>query len=982
MKRLYFLSIFFLGSLTVVSQPVDLVLNTPKSGVKIHQALNSITFAAGYSYTSNGGTMLAEIVDEAISGDIVYSPAIDPANYLINTSLSVGKTAGNLLVNGGAIYTIPIEVPGGTNGFQPTISLNYVSNLADGILGIGWGIGGISTITRINKSIYNDGIQDAVRGNLTDKYALDGNRLIVVSGTYGAENSEYRTEIEGFSKIASFGSTGTGPEWFKVYTKSGLIYEFGNSTIAQLPFAKIQFNYKNRSDVTSYSYGEKIFIRNILLDNIEVKYNELSCKKYVLTYMIDTYSHLQKVTEQSSQDAALNPTVFAWTVQTEQFSETTHYSSLDLERYYNGDFNGDGRIDFVTVPVKTSYSSADKWKLYLADANGTMVYSTEGDLNTAFETFLVGDFNGDGLTDLMMQEKHPEQPTYPNKKYYYFYQSTGTNFTRSVSYYLCYNSDRLDVVDYNGDGILEFMFHNTSNNWYLYTYSGASIYSASIPSFGEYYVIDIGLHNRILDFNGDGCSDLLVLFSNGYKVYEFKGTNNILIETYSGADIINSDFITFGDYNGDGNTDIVKRTIYNQDDWSMLYLTGGGFQSHELNSFDNFDINKDKNRLFSRDVNADGRTDVIIIGQGQSTENPTNRINVAVSNGNDFSIQEYISSVNLQIGYYDIVNFTTWEEHLQTEFFYFEDYKGDGRMQFFYKYPNISKLFSFASGTPSHLVNTVIDGIGAKTSFSYQPMSNSAVYTRGSGAIYPVNDFSSSAQLVSQVSSDNGIGGTTSITYKYEGAKMHRQGKGALGFSKLTTTDITAGILTETLSGYHNSYYYPQVNTVTKKTPGGEPIETTSNTWTQLVLDATTKRIFPYVQTTTQANVLTGHSVTESISSVDSYGNPTQIVKSYDNGITETTVNNYSETLNITDWLVGRIGSSTVTFAKSGETPVSQAVRFTYSTDGIINPDFIYYYEGTPLEYSKNHDYDSKGNLSQVLQPFLQVGQHGIQLQA
>ncbi|MDP2336042.1 MAG: RHS repeat-associated core domain-containing protein, partial [Bacteroidota bacterium] len=279
-----------------------------------------------------------------------------------------------------------------------------------------------------------------------------------------------------------------------------------------------------------------------------------------------------------------------------------------------------------------------------------------------------------------------------------------------------------------------------------------------------------------------------------------------------------------------------------------------------------------------------------------------------------------------------------------------------------------------ASGTPSHLVSTVIDGLGAKATLTYLPMSNSSVYTRGTGATYPVSDFSSAMQLVSQVSGDNGIGGTSSATYKYEGAKIHLQGKGFLGFAKQTATDVTAGLLTETLSGYNTTYYYSQANTVTKKTTGGTSIETTSNTWNQSVLDATAKRIFPYVSDAIQTNSITGHSVTQSISSVDSYGNPTQVKKIYNNGVTETTDNSYSLWTNTTDWLVGRIGTSTETFSKSGEASVIQAVRYTYSTDGIVKPDFIYYYDGSPLAYSKNHDYDSKGNLTQVYTSGTSIG--------
>jgi hypothetical protein len=229
MRRLYLILAYSVVSFAAAAQRYELVLSAPESGTQLHQALNSITFTPNYSYTHDGGTMLAEIVSPVISGNIVYSDAVNPETYSINGGLAVGSTPGTLIASGSAGYRIPIETPSGTNGLQPAISLNYMSNFIDGIIGIGWNIGGLSAISRVNKNVYNDGMFDPIRGNLTDKYALDGNRLIVISGSYGASGSEYRTEIESFSKIVAYGSTGTGPEWFKAYTKSGLILEFGNN---------------------------------------------------------------------------------------------------------------------------------------------------------------------------------------------------------------------------------------------------------------------------------------------------------------------------------------------------------------------------------------------------------------------------------------------------------------------------------------------------------------------------------------------------------------------------------------------------------------------------------------------------------------------------------------------------------------------------------------------------------------------------------
>ena len=992
MKKIYLILIVILScSFLGLAQPAHLVLNSPESGTKVHQALNSITFAAGYSYTPGGGTMIAEIVESPTLGSITYNQPIDPGSYTVNTSLAVGSIPGVLNIGGSSSYTIPIDLPKGSTNLQPSINLSYISSYTDGVLGIGWNIGGLSAITRVNETIYHDAKSDPVRGDLTDKYALDGKRLIVINGTYGANNSEYRTEIEEFSKVMAYGGTGKGPERFEVRTKSGLIYEYGNTTdskvkresdcilvwklnkitdrynnyitfsylssddehpisqiqytgnssLARSPFAEVNFTYSTRDDESSYVYGGKEFTRNLLLDNIEIRNNGERYKKYGLSYMKDTHAQLLKVTGYSSQDEEFNPTVFAWTDQTEQFTQGTHYTNSSDEYYFIGDFNGDGRDDLVTTPIKSSYTSSDKWKLYLANTSGNMVYETQGDLNPSFETFMVADFNGDGLMDLMMQEKRPD-PLYPNKKHYYFYESEGDGFARSTSYYLCYNNERLDVVDYNGDGKLEFMFHNTSNNWYLYTYSGQSIYSASIPSFGDLYFIDTGMHNRILDFNGDGCSDLLVLFSNSYKVYEFKGTNNVLVETYSGSNIENNDFLLFGDYNGDGSIDIIKEDNSYGANWSMLLLTNGGFQGHSLSCFDNFDINTANNRIYARDMNADGKTDVVLVGRGNDYYNNYNRINVSIGTGDDFNTTEHISLTTMQHGH--------------GRYFNFGDFNGDGRHQLFYKYSSTSRLFSFASGTPSHLLNTVIDGLGAKTSLAYLPMSNSSVYTRGSGATYPVSDFSSAFQLVSQVNTDDGLGGVFTTNYTYQGAKVHRQGKGFLGFSKFKSSNMDTGISIENHYEFDGTYFYPQLRHVYTKY-GTTALSTTVNTWNEANFG--NKRIFPYVSPGVQTDNLTGLSVTTT-TAYNSYGNPTSFAKNFGGGHTQTTTYAYNNEIT-SSWLIGRPTTITQTSVRDSQTKVFTTTRTYFSSNN--SPDIDRYNSGDGSYWQLNRDYHSSGNL-------------------
>lgn len=68
----------------------------------------------------------------------------------INTSLEVGVVAGahGVSAMGSATYTIPIQVPPGTNGVVPQLAVVYDSHAGNGLLGYGWNLSGLSSISR------------------------------------------------------------------------------------------------------------------------------------------------------------------------------------------------------------------------------------------------------------------------------------------------------------------------------------------------------------------------------------------------------------------------------------------------------------------------------------------------------------------------------------------------------------------------------------------------------------------------------------------------------------------------------------------------------------------------------------------------------------------------------------------------------------------------------------------------------------------
>lgn len=146
-----------------------------------------------------------------------------------------GTLPGELGVsNGGAAtYSIPLVVPPGSAGLQPSLSLNYSGSTQNGLLGVGWSIGGLSSITRCAKTIAQDGVNDRVSFTTSDRLCLDGQRLVLVNkavtdDNYWSEGAEYRTEIETFSRVTALGSIGA--RTFRVETKDGRIMTYGGGT--------------------------------------------------------------------------------------------------------------------------------------------------------------------------------------------------------------------------------------------------------------------------------------------------------------------------------------------------------------------------------------------------------------------------------------------------------------------------------------------------------------------------------------------------------------------------------------------------------------------------------------------------------------------------------------------------------------------------------------------------------------------------------
>jgi hypothetical protein len=154
----------------------------------------------------------------------------------MENGLTPGTISGAFDVtdSGQASYVIPLDVPPGRAGMQPSLALSYSSGTGDGgPVGRGWSLDGLSQIVRCGRTASTDG---QVRGvtfvdsPTGDNYCLDGELLRVAGGSTGGDLNllPERTlaTVILHPKQGPSGPT-TEPEYFEVTRKDGRTFRYG-----------------------------------------------------------------------------------------------------------------------------------------------------------------------------------------------------------------------------------------------------------------------------------------------------------------------------------------------------------------------------------------------------------------------------------------------------------------------------------------------------------------------------------------------------------------------------------------------------------------------------------------------------------------------------------------------------------------------------------------------------------------------------------
>lgn len=1024
-----FLVTFFSCLTSFIFGQKEIILNSPDAGNKTYVAKETIRLMPNYSYKGVTGQQMRAYIDPSISVPLTPQPTFSMADLSrsINTALPVGAVLGSASVtqSGSASYAIPIQLPSGTNGMQPSIAVSYNSLAGNGLLGMGWSISGLSAITRVPSKNYLDYDNIPVNFNIKDRYALDGNRLIDnYSGSYGMDGTIYGTEQESFSKITSWGSTaGAGPLYFIVETKDGKKIEYGKNsdatltqeggsailcwminkitdlngnyivfkykndsreiridkilftgTQSQLPYNTIQFCYDTRNDNNTTYVGGSSVNANYLLTKIIVTADGQHFKDYSFSYGQNQYSLLKEVMEQGAGWEKLNTTIFKYGDVPVDFqtSTTSSFVGVSADIISSRDFNGDGKSDILLNRYSyiNNYKVYTGWEAMVSVGNDQFTHFASGTIPSGYTIYnpdikpiLSGmnrmlDFNGDGNEDILfvrVQLNNGAQEL-TNLKVVTIngYNNTSTLDIFSGSAFVKIDKS-LYTGDFDGDGQDDVLLISRPTTTGDYS---AKKFSSSTVGPGYYYntVAVPGMKNLPfaesvypVDFNGNGKLDLMAVYSSSVPGFTYCQIFELIFyqDTYIDSKIYESrnpgfpthwHTIFTGDFNGDGKTDLL--TTGDNTNWSISLSTGTTFVSTPFSMNYYYDASSDK--LIIADCNGDGKSDIIhgynVFQNGVAS---SSKFDVFYSVGKYFNYYSY--SFGSLLGGLPFIS---------------GDFNGDGKTDLINRtyYMDPANMFYFNKDGKNLLLEKVLDGFNNLTTYNYTWLTKGVNYTRSSPiGGFPVSPFNSPIPIVIGMSNPDGIGGYNNLEYQYQDAKIHKSGRGFLGFSKVISKDFTSNIQTTREYEINSKWYVSllksqKTNFISNNFLVSEVINT------NYIFKPATSRYWPYVAKIQSTNYLNASSATTDNTYDYLYGNVTS--SSVNNGVETTTMENVIEQHGT--WIPSSLSSQTVTKLRTGQSSYIRTTSYVYNglnqvTQKITDP-------GTSGSVTTSFTYDGFGN--------------------
>jgi len=757
-----------------------------------------------------------------------------------------GSLSGSFAVaaSGAATYSIPLELSPGTSGITPSLSLVYNSHGGGGIVGRGWSVAGLGgSVARCSLTQTQDSESHAVDYSTDDAFCLNGRRL-VPTGTGTDSNgayTEYRTELDGFQRIRSYGTAGNAPAEFRVWSQNGSVQYYGG-TNGKLEGEGANSGQVSRWLLVSYTdnndnayvinYDEETNHADVRVSSIEYGSNATESINAYGKVVFD-YSAFSNVIARyhAGSKSETQERLDKISVQVMKDGESTWSDVRQYALTYN---------EGLTVP-DAGMARLTKVQLCAPTTSGTCGDATTFDWQTADDDFTVStwsghgvstthslnqwaDMDGDGLADYISSAD-------TSATHVVSLSSSSTFSTNNWTAHAIGSKDFESLGDMNGDGLADYVTIDTDGTQYVSISTGTGYTTAA-----SWNGATPGDHSFILDLDGDGRSDYLTSTGTSYSVNISTGTAYSSDQSWSGPNLTtiiasSTQSFSFQDMDKDGLIDIVvtdtsanSNTIYLNS--GTTFASGSSYTIHSSHDIDGHwvDMNGDGYRDYVT-VPSSGTTQYVSLWTGAAFVNSAwTGVAVGTSDMQAFhdmngdGLADFITAddVGGTDGEYSVLMSkgtgyasaaVVWDGPIFTSTtgqFHFADIDGDGKIDIAMLESNGDVRVGINMSQPIHLMTSVTDGLGNATEIAYKPTTDTSVHTLLSDATYPQLDIATASHVVSQVTQPNGIGGDAVQNYTYTGFKFERGGRGSLGFKAVEVENINQK--TRSVTTYSQTY--------------------------------------------------------------------------------------------------------------------------------------------------------------------------------
>lgn len=303
-----------------------------------------------------------------------------------------------------------------------------------------------------------------------------------------------------------------------------------------------------------------------------------------------------------------------------------HYSTDSIMHYrdWSGDFAS--WVNDPTMCPKPTASDTDPtdfdvryvWKMY--GVNGEFLNHTNWCSGNGQEVYM-GDFNGDGLDDLLCHSKDGGED--PGYRFIDYAESNnaavyGDGDWQNTEDEFCRLSHRfLYVGDFDGDGRDDLLCHDTRDGRRFIDHANGKGHLNGTDSRPDPHCAGIDKFLYVGDFDGDGMDDMLChrkivgdlsidYAANGFSGEDWNSGSNVWCKKATRSIIV-------GDFDLDGRDDMVCHDLSDGHRWIDYANIEGHFDGSEWNS-----VNGgrpfcwgDNRTVYAADVDGDSRDDLI-----------------------------------------------------------------------------------------------------------------------------------------------------------------------------------------------------------------------------------------------------------------------------------------------------------------------------------------------------------------------------------